>query len=237
MFGGASTSCLNVGCRNKVLVFRQIHTHTHMRTCTHARTTHTHTHTHTNTEYWYCNIALLVLLNSINTLLALNWQCIHTHTPSTVDFFSPGFTPNRGHTLQSFHGWPWTLCVCVCVCVWVLSNHALSLYPYVSPWLELFFSHPCLCDLLPIEGSLTIVDVHGWCVSTVSLWYFCVHRWRCLQTHTHKFLPSPKLPTYSIIEQCTPTNLRVRARRALTPFKWCSVENQKGAIAIDFVQR
>ena len=50
---------------------------------------------------------------------------------------------------------------------------------------------------VPFEGSLTIVDVHGWCVSTVSLWFFLclstVSLWffLCLSTvegiykHTH----------------------------------------------------
>ena len=30
------------------------------------------------------------------------------------------------------------------------------------------FLHACLCDLLPNGGSLTTVDVHGWCVSTAT---------------------------------------------------------------------
>ena len=51
----------------------------------------------------------------------------YTHKHILVQTFNRGlfssrnFTPNRGQTLQSFHGWPWTFCVCVCVCVWVLT--------------------------------------------------------------------------------------------------------------------
>ena len=50
-----------------------------------------------------------------------------------------------------------------------------------------FYMHACLCDLLPNGGSLTTVDVHGWCVSTRLYGNFTeiVHGWRCLQTRAH----------------------------------------------------
>ena len=75
------------------------------------------------------------------------------------------------------------------VCVW---NCQTMDYPLPLPKSIIghVFSYACLCDLLPNGGSLTIVDVHGWCVFMV-IWQFFdfVHGWRCFQmradTHTH----------------------------------------------------
>ena len=69
-----------------------------------------------------------------------------------------------------------------------------------------FFSHGCLCDLLPIESSLTIVDVHDWCVSTVWLWFFlCVSTVEGIynpppHTHTPIAIKHTKVRTFSIHE-------------------------------------
>ena len=62
------------------------------------------------------------------------------------------------------------------------------------------FAHAGLCNLLPIGGSLTIVDVHGWCVSTVSLWVFwCVSNVEGnLQMHTH--IPPPPTHTHICVQ-------------------------------------
>ena len=87
---------------------------------------------------------------------------MHTHThwyrPSTVDIHFRVFADHHG------------LCVCVCVCV--SSNYLTMDYPptpiYISPCLELFLTSMPIRFAIPIGGSLTIVDVHGWCVSTVT---------------------------------------------------------------------
>ena len=83
-----------------------------------------------------------------------------------MDFFvlvSRNYTQPWTYT-PDFYSSPWTLCLCL----WILtkSNHGLPLTPtYVHGCIV--YLHACLCDLLPIEGSLTTVDVHGWCVSMV----------------------------------------------------------------------
>ena len=46
------------------------------------------------------------------------------------------------------------------------------------------FLYACHCELLPNDGSLTIVDIHGWCVST----HTHTH------THTHKYAYTYKHP-------------------------------------------
>ena len=82
------------------------------------------------------------------------------------------------------------LCVCVCVCV---STHYLTKdysLPLRKSIIGHIFLHACLCDLLPNGGSLTIVDVQRWCVSTVTQWFFwCVSMvegaYKCTHTHTH----------------------------------------------------
>ena len=140
-------------------------------------------------------------------------QCEYTHThthtylyrPSTVDFF-----------LQEFYTQPWTytsefsritmdfLCVCVCVRVCVSINYLTMDYPPTPTQVHVwnFFWHACLCDLLPIEGqgSLTIVDVHGWCVSTVSFWFvLCLSTIEGIYklTHTHTHIRTHTFPFYT----------------------------------------
>ena len=117
---------------------------------------------------------------------------------------SVNFTCNRGNILQSFHGWTWTFCV------WVWNVTILTMdYPIPLPKSIIghhVFLYACLCDLLPNGGSLTIVDVHGWYVSTVIQHFFwfcpwlkvltnahtsvctasmCLHRYNHTHTHTH----------------------------------------------------
>ena len=120
----------------------------------------------------------------------------HTHTHTGTDlqpwtFFSRNFTPNCGHTLQSFRGSPWTLCVCVCVCV--SSNYLTMDYPpipYISPCLELLFT----CKPMRFATDWRFSDNRGrpWLVcvhSFIVIILMYVHRWRHLQppphTHTH----------------------------------------------------
>ena len=104
-------------------------------------------------------------------------------------FFSRNFIPNRGHT-QSFHGWPWTFCVCVStIYPWTIPVPLRTCKSMVGTFF--FFTRmPMQCNLLPIGGSLTIVDIHGWCMSTVSLWFFwCVSTaegiYKRARAHTH----------------------------------------------------
>ena len=72
-----------------------------------------------------------------------------------------------------------------------------TVYPYVSPWLELF------CTCMPMWFSADWrFSVYG-CLSTVTLWFFwcvCVHSWRCLQTHTPRGGGAP--PLWKVIGTC-----------------------------------
>ena len=137
--------------------------HTFINKHTHARPYNTHTHTHTHIHVQTFNRGL---------------------QPWIFDFRN--FTCNRGHTLQSFHGWTWTCCVCV----WNLTNHGLPL-PLPKSIIGHLFLYACLCDLLPNGGSLIIVDVHGWCVSTVIRQFYWNWPWLkvlinvCARAHTH----------------------------------------------------
>ena len=71
---------------------------------------------------------------------------------------------------------PWTF-VCVCVCVhehYLTMDYLLPLRTHMQVHGWNIFSHTCLhvCDLhhlLLIGGSLTIVDIHGWCASMVKV--------------------------------------------------------------------
>ena len=64
------------------------------------------------------------------------------------------------------------------------------------------FLYACLCDLLSNGGSLTIVDVHGWCVSTVIQQFFWLCPWMKVLTnaftHTHTHTHTDTYPTINI---------------------------------------
>ena len=151
-------------------------------------------------------------------------QHTHTHICSDLQpwtFFSPGILqPTVDIHCRVFtddHG------LFVCVCEYYLTMDYPIRYPYISPWLELFFSHACLCDLLPIGGSLTIVDVHSLFVSSglIVIFLMCVKGWRCLQmrTHTHTHTSHshyPIIPCYKCISMRTIDTYTVL-------YEWCHI--------------
>ena len=59
----------------------------------------------------------------------------------------------------------------LCMCVKFNYMYLSMDYPLPLPKSIIghFFLYACLCDLLPNGGSLTIVDAHGWCVSTITV--------------------------------------------------------------------
>ena len=108
------------------------------------------------------------------------WINTHTYTQYHAYTHTHIQTTNRGLLLSSgilnpavdihfsFHGWTWTSFISV----WVrtIEPWTFPLYPYLSPWLEPFFTRMCLCDLLPIGGFW-----QSW-TSTVSVTFLmCVH--------------------------------------------------------------
>ena len=132
----------------------------------------------------------------------------HTHTHTRAHTYTYTHTHTHTHThIQRCR----SIFRCVCVCVCVSSNyltHGLSPYPYISPCLETFFT--CMrMRFAPIEGSLTIVDVHDWCVSTVSLWFFlCVSTVEGIYnppppTHTHTYTYPTLCFVFYITSVCT----------------------------------
>ena len=123
--------------------------------------THTYTHTHTHTG---------------------------TYRQPWTSFFSRNFTPNRGHTLQSFRRSSWTFCVCVCVCV--SSNYLTMDYPptptYVHVWNFFFFT--CMPMRFATDWRFSDNQGRPWLVcvhSFIVIFLISVHRWRHLQRHTH----------------------------------------------------
>ena len=102
------------------------------------------------------------------------------------------FTCNRGHTLQNFHGWPWTcVCVCVwlCVYVWVLSNHGLPPTPRPKSIMWLFFyTHAyAICYRLTILWQSWITG-RPWLHSDFSDVSMVEGAYKRTHTHTHTVL-------------------------------------------------
>ena len=134
----------------------------------------------------------------------------HTHT-HTLRTFNHGLQPwtwdlrnftKREHTLQSFHGLTWTFCVCV----WTFNYLTMDyLLPLPKSIIGHFFLYACLCDLLPNGGSLTIVDVHSWCVSTVIQQFYWNCPWLKVLTNAHSHTPLPE---------------RTGTRHSLVPLKY-----------------
>ena len=89
-----------------------------------------------------------------------------------------------------------------------------------------------LCDLLPNGGSLTIVDVHGWCVSNG----YTIFYWKCpclkvlinACTHTHTHTHKKKL---TISRECTRA-AHVSAR-AKSP-SWMAGTVLRGKVSLNF---
>ena len=103
--------------------------------------------------------------------------------PLTVNCNFRNFTCNRGHTLQSFHGWTWT---CVCMCV--KFNYLTMDYPLPQrkSIIGLFFFFTCMPRQFANEWQfLEIMDVHGWCVPKVIWQFFWFCPWLKVQMHTH----------------------------------------------------
>ena len=128
-----------------------------LHTHTHSHTpTHPHTRAHTHT---------------------------HTHTCSDLQpwiWNFRNFTCNRGH----FHGWTWMDFLCTCVKFYYQTMNELPPTPNKSIIGHVFL-YACLCDLLPNGGSLTIMDVYGWCVSTVIQQFFLFCPWLKVLTNTN----------------------------------------------------
>ena len=110
------------------------------------------------------------------------WTFNHGLQPWPWDFWK--FTCNRGHTLSVFTD-EHRLFVCVKF-NYQSMDYPLPVLPLPKSNIGLFFLHACLCDLLRNGGCLTIVDVHGWCVSTVVRDFSDGCPWLKVLTHTHK---------------------------------------------------
>ena len=130
----------------------------------------------------------------------MDMHATHTYLfrPATMDFSFQEFYMQPCTYTSVFtddHG----LCVCVCVKYYLTmeiapwSNHGLP-PTQVHDWN--FCLHAYISDLLQIGGSLTIVDVHGWCVSTVTYWFSDVCPWLKVltnaRTHTHTHVCTQK---------------------------------------------
>ena len=117
--------------------------------------THTHTHTHTHT--------LVRTLHTRDILFGpstVNFRFQELFLHATVDIhFSNAFSSIG----NSEHGSVFVYCMCVKF-YYLTTDYPL---PLPTSTIGHFFLYACLCDLLPNGRSLTIVDVHGWCVSTV----------------------------------------------------------------------